>query len=768
MSKYLLAGILGLSLLVGGVMPAQAQAPTPTPAPVNSLPGQSQATPQPGFPGATPAASFAAPVTSADAFTFAQIKEKEILLTGPYDTYTFLFGLPADWQPTSSGSLNLFLTVSFNAGGQGQIDLSTISGGVMQVRLNGVTLGILQLNNIGEVNELLPIPVEALVSRRPDGRMDLNFILDSGLTCLINQQMNVIVHPNSQFVLPHQTQAPKTDLVSFPYPLYQDSIYRDAAVVVVPDEPSAMELQAAMTLAAGLSNLTSGNLTTTLTTASQLGPEQQEQNLVFVGKAGSLPQLGELALPFPVQGGQFAVDGGGPDDGIIQQVASPWSPSGIVLVASGNTDASVVKAAQAISTGVLRPNRFPNVAVVDQVQASPVPVSLPMEQTLGDLGYNQETLDRIGINTASYQFYLPPGQTLAVDAYFELAYGHSALLDYDRSGLVILMNDQPVGSVRFSAETAHQANNRVQVGLPASAALPGYNRLDLRATLALRDNCIGPDLNGQFMTIWPESRLHMPLNPTQNSAEMSFDLNAYPMPFILNPTLGNTAFILQRGDVASWQTALRIAQYLGDRANGPLTTMATFYGDEAPEDELSRYNLLIIGRPSQMPIVETLNDRLPAPFSGGSEIASESNMQVSFRVPADSSIGYVQLLPSPWNNQNLVIAALGNTPEGVQWAASSLVDAPMRTQLSGNFAAVNNQQVVTSDTRLSAPRLEAMAPSAPQVQVEQPRVDLSVPTTNRPTWMMPAIITAASLAGLVMLIALMGSISRNRQRRRLG
>ncbi len=766
MSKYLLVGILGLSLLVGVFMPAYAQAPTPTP--VNPLPGQLQATPQPGFPGATPAANFAAPVTSADAFTFTQIKEKEILLTGPYDTYTFLFGMPADWQVTSGGSLNLFLTVSFNVGGQGQIDLNTISGGVMQVRLNGTTLGILQLNRIGEVNELMPIPAEAMVSRRPDGRMDLNFVLDSGLTCVVNQQMNVVVHPNSQFVLPHQNKAPTTDLVSFPYPLYQDSIYRDSAVVVVPDDPSAMELQAAMTLAAGLSNLTSSNLTATLTTVSQLGPEQQAQNVILVGKAASLPQLGELSLPIPAQGGQFANDGGGADDGIIEQVASPWNPSGVVLVASGNTDAGVVKAAQAISTGVLRPNRFPNVAVVDQVQSNPIPVSLPMEQTLGDLGYNQETLDRIGINTASYQFYLPPGQTLAVDSYFELVYGHSALLDYDRSGLVVLMNDQPVGSIRFSDETARQANNRVQVGLPASAALPGYNRLDLRATLALRDNCIGPDLNGQFMTVWPESRLHMPLNPTQNSAEMAFDLNAYPMPFILDPTLGNTAFVLQRGDVASWQTALRIAQYLGDRASGPLTTLTTFYGDAAPEGELAKYNLLIIGRPSQMPIVAALNDKLPAPFSADSEIASESNMQVSFRVPSDSPIGYIQLLPSPWNNQNLVIAALGNTPEGVQWAASSLVDAPLRSQLSGNFAAVNNQQVVTSDTRLSAPRLEAMATSAPGVQVEQPRVDLSVPTTNRPTWVMPAIIVAASLAGLVMIIALLGSISRNRQRRKLG
>ncbi len=773
MSKYLLAGIFCLSLLVGLVVPVAAQTPTATPVPLTPAApaGQVLTTTLQTTPTATLAPGVNAPITSADAFTFLQLNQDEILLTGPYDTHNFLFGLPADWKPIGGSALNLFLTVAFNTSVQGTGEYNVVNGGVMQVRLNGVSLGVLQLNRIGEINERLEIPERALISRRQDGRMELTFILDSSLTCTLNQQMNVIIYPSSQVLLPHEITTPSTDLVRFPYPLYQDSIYPDTALIVVPDDPAAAELQAAMTLAAGLGNLTNNALTMTLTTAGQLTAEQKAtQHLILVGKSGSLPMLNELALPLPPKieagGGQFSLDGGGPDDGVIQMVNSTANSGKVVLVVSGNTDAAVIKAAQAITTGLLRPNRSPNLAIVDQVSPTPIPVSQPLDQTLGDMGYEVNSLERLGINTASYQFYLPPGQTLASDAVFDLVYGHSALLDYDRSGLVVLLNNQPIGSVRFNDDTAKQANNHMQIPLPASAGLPGQNRLDLRVTLALRDNCIGPDINGQFFTIWPESRLHLPLNPSQATAELTYDMSVYPMPFILNSTLSSTALVLQRNDLPTWQTALGIARFLGDRANGPVTALNVFYGDEVPEDALPEYNLLIIGRPSQLPIMTALNESLPAPFEAGSEVAREASMQVTYRIPNDSPVGYVQMLPSPWNNQNLVMVAVGNTAESVQWAASALVNASLRSQLAGNFAVINNEQIITGDTRVSMPRIEAVATNAPNVMaVVQPQMNLNVPPQARPTWILPAIVVAAALSGLVLILAVLGAFARQRRNR---
>ena len=144
-------------------------------------------------------------------------------------------------------------------------------------------------------------------------------------------------------------------------------------------------------------------------------------------------------------------------------VHSPWTAQRVVLLVSGNTDAAVVKAAQAVSTGVLRSHTAPNISVIQRVQTSIQELSQQSDFTLLDRGYNNTLLKRHGTNSVTYNFYIPPDKILGADAYFELVYGNSALLDYGRSGLVIQVNGQPIGSVRFSDTSASRTMNRVQI-----------------------------------------------------------------------------------------------------------------------------------------------------------------------------------------------------------------------------------------------------------------------------------------------------------------
>ena len=62
----------------------------------------------------------------------------------------------------------------------------------------------------------------------------------------------------------------------------------------------------------------------------------------------------------------------------------------------------------------------------------------------------------------------------------------------------------------------------------------------------------------------------------------------------------------------------------------------------------------------------------------------------------------MELLPSPWNPENLIITVLGNSPLGVSWAADALLDESARPKLIGNFAVVTDEQVISIDTRLFA------------------------------------------------------------------
>ena len=695
--------------------------------------------------------------------TFAQLNHPEIFLDGPYDSLTFSFGLPPYWQLTGGAEINLNFTVTFNTVLLG--NEAVTYGGTFTVYFNKAIVAVIPLNDVGTFDYTVQIPFENLASQRTDGRMELRFELDSGISCLANQHMNVVVNGSSRINLPHDDVQPSVDLINFPSPLYQSSIFPDEALIVIPDQPDVAELRGAITIAAGLGNLTSENLLLDLVQIGQLTEDQQMANhIIFVGKSASLPVLADLSLPLPVQKGGFSLPDGSPDDGVIEMISSPWNTQKVVLVVSGNTGEGVVKAAQAVSTGTLYGNSVSNLAIVDTVRDAAIAVPLISDQTLGDLGYEQRILTNRGIDSESFSFYVDPGRAVSSDSYFELAYGHSALLNYEQSGLIVFLNGTPIGSVRFSDVTAGEAVNRTQIFLPSSVLLPGNNVLEVRSSLEAIDNCTDPNLRSLWATVWPESRLYLPLGSVQVNSVPALNLDVYPIPMVLDPSLNTTAFILPRDDLQTWKLAIRVAAYLGNSSDGPISIPNVFLDGQISSDELKNYHVIILGQPRQLTVMSELNNNLPIPFETGTNNLQDVYSQVIYRTSPDVPFGYVEFLSSPWNSEKIVIAAFGNSPQGVTWAASSLVDVLLRGQLAGNFALIDLDRVETLDTRLGiqidgagvpldGPTI--VAPASPTVPAQQ--------SASRPAWILLTIQVVAGLILLVLLFVIITNVRRTRR-----
>ncbi len=747
-SSYWLIAILFLFGSLAFASPrAKAQSPTPTPT-AHII--QQAGTPAPGD----------------EILSFFQMGQKDIQLLGPLDYEAMVFGLPADWKITNSIEITLFIDVSFDTLGPVIVDGQEISnpGGLLMMEFNREEIGTFPISKPGEMMLRVQVPMAFLTQIREDGRQELTFTFDSGLSCIVEQQMSIVIQNSSYIRIPHTTVLPDTDLTRFPYPLYQDSVYPDTASVIIPDDPSAEELQSAMTVIAGLSNRTGNNLAMDLVTYSEFSPQETgKNNLILVGKSASIPLLPQLNLPLPATEGGFQTAGGSNEDGIIQMVNSPWNNAKVILLISGNTDQAVIKAAQAASTAHLRPNAAPNLAVIKDVHENTQAPSPEIDQTLLDLGYETEVLDRRGVDSGVYTFIIPPGWTTGTDAYFELAFGNSALLDYTRSGLNIEVNGQAIGSVRFTEKTASQSVNRIRFTIPASVITQGVNTLEVLASLQPLDNCSSSQLRGIWANIWSDSRLHLPLVQTSVAPSNVYNLSAYPAPLDYDPTMESLALVLEKNDIDSWRLAARIAAYLGDKSNGAISLLQTCFADQVPEDTRQNKHLLIVGNALRMPIVSELNSQLPAPFDEGSGLASEKNMLVDFRIPPDSPVGYIELLESPWNREKIIIAALGNTPQGVKWAATGLYDAKIRSQLAGNFAVINDKQVTTTDTRLAPPEL-ATALSANNAENTPVPINApaTIPPSARPSWLLPALKASIGLTLLVGIIALIASFRRNK------
>ena len=689
-------------------------------------------------------------------------------MTGPYDTYRFTFSLPSDWKITPGAVLMLSLTSFSSAVALGATNAGTSAGGTLTVRLNNNTLDVVPLNTIGDIEQKINIGPSDFTSINTDGSMTLDLSLESGTACLANDNLSLLIQPTSYFNMPHNLVAPDTSLVNFPRPIYQGSFIPDSALIVLPDHPTSAELQAALTTAAGLGSLSGNALQLDMTTIGNFRPNDANStqgtanHLIFVGKPSTLSVLNQLHLPLPVNGGQFQTTGGGPDDGVIQMIGSPWSASHTALVVSGNTDRGIIKAAQAISTGVLRPNSLPNLAIVKDVNPAAISPSQSVDQTLADLGMTGGMFVGRGDFGNSFNFTIPPGRTITSDASFELEYGNSALLNYDRSSIVAYVNGHPIGSVRMSDATAGQAINTAHMTIPSVAVVPGNNSLQFRVSLVPLDNCTPPATRGLWINVWPQSNLHLPVEAALVSPVTATDLAAYPAPFVYDISLSNTAFVLPKDDLDSWRGAMRIAAGMGAQTNAPVSELSVFYREEISAAQRAQYDLVVIGQPAQTPFVSDINQFLPAPFSSGSNIATENNFQVTYRIPPDSPMGYVEMLPSPWNSNNVILAALGNTTQGVDWAVSALVDPNLQAKLAGNIAVINGNQIVSTDTRVTNVTTGASPAGAPAISATPAVSNILAPAPSQNGWIIPVMVVAIILIVVILIVAIAGS--RNRMR----
>lgn len=732
------------------------------------------ATPPPAAPveqGTLPAA------TDQSRVRLAQFGIKEESLDGPFDARYLSLRLPANWQLQTGAAIQLDFTTFF--GGTGttqQPDAPQLLGGSLDVQFNNILLGRIFLDQAGDRLVTLPISDTALISSRSDGSYSLAFILDAGLTCGTARQTSVVVRSSTVLALPHTIEKPAADLKQLPRPIIQDSpLVPDVAALIVPDQPTAGELQAALTIAAKFGSLTSNKVEIPLLTETALTPTlRSDANLIFVGRAGTIALLDSVDLPVAAKDGSFAASGAQAGDGIVQIAQSPWNPTRSVLVVSGEDDAGVIKASQALSTGTLRSTTNPALSVIAEVrppqvltatadleQTQTLTTGLPIERTLSELGYETRTSFGIGAQVFDYTFEVPQGYSLSEDGYIDVLFAHSSLLNYNVSGLLVRLNDQPLSTLRFTDETANNGN--VRVGIPRTSLTGGKNKLTLSANLVPNTPCIDPNAAGVWVSVRPETLIHLPLQFTQATQRINRNLSTFFDAFTTEPTLSNVAFILSKDDMISWNTAAQIAADLGNRVDGPFFELTALFADQTATVS-GTHNLIVIGQPAGLPIVETLSNVLPAPFPAGSNQPVLGNSRVVYRVPADLSLGYLEIARSPWNKERTILGVFGSTNEATQWAGNALRVARLRNQLNGTVAVINGEQITIEDPTLTGDTT-TLATNAIPTNTEPPTFRPLAPV-KRPKWILPVIGGSIGLMWLILILVGVRAWRRSRQTRR--
>lgn len=610
-------------------------------------------------------------------------------LTGNYN-----LNIPAHWRLTEGAILHLEMQPVVRQ--NGIVQQQSIFGGLIMVYFNNELIGEALVNSNEKIVLDLPIPTQLLEN---DGRgaFPLSIVLQTDFECGSPNATSVQILEESYFLLPHEIVDPVIDLRLLPFPIQQNSYLPNIGAFVIPDNALQSDAKALITTSAAFGRLTN-RATFTMVRESELTDElRASAHLVFIGELDDFSLRDDLFSAEEIAEMQQAEA----DDGLIKMAVSPWEQSKVILLVSGTTADGVLKAANALNYGVIRPiNEASDLAIVKEVIFEP---PVPTETfrsafTFSDLGHDLRTLNGPQLARQTFSFAIPTERpfTLQEDGSLVLVFNHSDLLDYENSGFNVTLNNRPIGSSRFTKETTNVTS--LPIVIPAGLLRAGSNSLAIEANLNPLTGCSSFSGDGTWLNIFPESSVSLPIEFVDTPVvHISPTISSYPKPFSDSNDLDTTTIIVPENSREAWFTAVQLAFDLGKNVNGQILELDLVFANDISEETLNNDHLIIIGKALDQPIIiDELNSKLPGPFIENSNRIQSDRLPVEYRVPDSIPLGYIQMVASPWVADGFVLLIGGDTDEGLQNATDVLLNNSRN--LSGDLVVIDQNGIYTTVT----------------------------------------------------------------------
>lgn len=695
-------------------------------------------------------------------FSLADINVSEAKLVGPFSETSISFNIPPNWQLVSGSSIQLqFDVIVNNIGGNLPQNVTYIGGANLIVQFNDILLGVITINESGSYTQQFLIPNSALVSQRVDRRHELTIILDAQAGCNYDLSVFTNIKTTSIVDLFYQQADPQLDLSRLPAPFYLSrSIVLDDTLVVVGDNPEPAELQSALNVFAGFGSMIDNDYNIQLINYSSLNDNLLHQNhLIFIGLPENFSILSTVNFKSPITNGK--IERTSDDDGVLQLAISPWNSSKVVMLVGGNTLDGVSKSGYAVSTGNVLIYQEPDVAYVSSVKFLPSEIPVVEKFTFEDIGYTTTILEGTGSVSEGFLFYISRPQAVSTDAYIEFTYNHSGLAEYSSSLFSLYLNGNVFFSKVLSTETEQVTT--LQVRIPPGYLRYGENTLEVDVDLLAFPGCDTVAIAEPWFAISNQSLFFIPVPEEQQVSQLLLrDLKFFPELFTTSSDLSDVAFVIPRSNQEAWQIAAQLAYMLGETVQSGLSNITIAYADSVTDEVRTNKSLIVIGKATDLPFISEINDTLPAPFDLINNIASERQLTISYRIPDGQDVGYLELLPSPFNSEKTILFISGNTDGGVLLAGNTLTLDSLQSQLAGVFAVTNGTQIAIGNANSSFSIVGEGVPGAEQV-INAPLPSQSVPLALAPpSWLFHFIVGSFVIIGILIIIILRRFIIKRR------
>lgn len=606
------------------------------------------------------------------------------------------FNVPGDLVLAPGSYVNLVVT---HTGGQAE------QPSRVMVELNGYMLGIVRLAEGNAERGEIQLDILPEWLRIGHNKFKVTLLTDTEVCYQTDEpqperpSVQVVLHSEGYVHLEYETFPREPDLAHYPAPFFEYGFEPSVVYFVLPDSPTPEDITVAATVSAGLGRYSTGEIQIRSIMPSELTAEVLDNyNMIAIGLPETNVFYSQLPLPMSPELADI------PDDhGVLLEMTSPWNPRRMVLGVMGRTWAGVFKAGAALNRPVSFPGFKGQTAVIeklfdpDELEAGP-PVA---DRTLEDLGYWDTVVCGTRPDSHRFFFYLPGFWQMSDDPSLKLFFTHSEILSGTVSALSVHLNDVPIGSTLL--DPSNSTDGLLEVELPRWLIQDVKNTIQIVVDMSMgEDECLYWRSDQVWTVISRKSVLHLPYEPKP----VELDLANLFRPFTDEPNLGDMCIVLPEalGPVER-DALLNLAVRLGAAAGG--TCLALCVDEPGNVDfELKRNNHIVaIGRPSTNSIIREVNDRLPQPFLPDSDEPSQIHNPAVLVFDPQRSVGFVQLMASPWNPDKVLLVVTGTDDEGVVEAVDLLLNSA--GSLEGNVAMIEDDSLTTIDTR--PPRAEADA-----------------------------------------------------------
>ncbi|MBD8499300.1 cellulose biosynthesis cyclic di-GMP-binding regulatory protein BcsB [Paenibacillus sp. CAU 1523] len=446
-----------------------------------------------------------------------------------------------------------------------------------------------------------------------------------------------------------------------------DTVHTDSNLIVIPEQSSSTELEAAVHALSGFAKSNKRKNDTIPMQKFDAASMDHKKWIVAVALYDHLPATIKASL------GQQDFS----KQALIQVVN--WSGKPTLVVTSQDANL-LVKAGRFIANQELMMQLNASSKVITESTDVNTPVvSVSKQVTLTETGDELKGPMR---QEKSYFIALPANRAIADASKISLDMRYAKNLDFDRSMVTVYVNDKPIGSKKLTSELAN--SDTLTLPIPKNLDISGNFMVTVAFDLEMKHSvCIRPQDEMPWAYITKDSLLQL---NTKDKTELLF--NNYPSPFLRDGSFNQVAVVMPKErDSYTYLALSNMFNLLGQYAEGN-TGNIRFFDDTVASSELTDYNVIAIGSYANNKVIRDQNAKLYFQYAadGGGFI---SNEKMSIDQDYGKRLGTLQLIESPYKEGHGLLAVTGASSEYYYLASKLLASEEQKWKVFGDSVAAD-------------------------------------------------------------------------------